>query len=160
MQIIPLRAALALVGALVGLGGFVAGASAHTLIRSGNVYDNGNQCVYNWTSQQHSYNSVIVRSLTDTPPFQFPTSNCTYRNDKPHGYLAARWESWKWGPNVGAWVLCGTQGWNYGGGYEMHVGRSTTGCGGGYYLLHAGAYVHNGGWLGGWLTTEYEWLWS
>jgi hypothetical protein len=160
MQTIPLRAALALLAALVSLAGFAAGAAAHTLIRSGNVYDNGNQCVHNWTAQQHSYNSVIVQSLTNTPPFHFPVSNCTYRNDKPNGYLAARWESWKWGPNVGAWVLCGTQGWNYGGGYELHVGRSTTGCGGGYYLLQGGAFVYNGGWLGGWLMTDYERLWS
>ena len=43
---------------------------------------------------------------------------------------------------------------------ELQVGRSTTGCGGGYYLLQGGAFVYNGGWVGGWLTTDYEWLWS
>ena len=46
----------------------------------------------------------------------FPLANCTYSNAKPSGYLAGRWESWKWGPNVGAWLVCGTQGWSYGGG--------------------------------------------
>jgi hypothetical protein len=76
------------------------------------------------------------------------------------GYLAGRWESWKWGQNVGAWLVCGTQGWNYGGGYELQVGRSTTGCGAGYYLLSGGTFVYNGGWLGGWINTDYEWLWS
>lgn len=159
MRKLPVRAVpalLPLLAVLVTAGG----AQAHSLVRSGNVYDSGAQCVYNWTAQAHSYNSVIVRSLTNTPPYQFPTANCTYRNSKPYGYLAGRWESWKWGANVGAWLVCGTQGWSYGGGYELAVGRSTTGCGGGYYLLQGGAYVNNGGWVGGWLTTEYEWLWS
>jgi hypothetical protein len=137
----------------------VMAATALGATNSGNVYDNGNQCVYNFTTQGSSFNSVLVRSLTNTPPYQFPVSNCTYRNSKPNGYLAGRWESWKWGPNVGAWVLCGTQGWNYGGGYELHVGRTTTGCGGGYYLVQGGAFVYNGGWVGGWLQTSYEWLW-
>jgi hypothetical protein len=159
MRKLSVRAALALLPALVSLAG-AGGAQAHTLINSGNVYDNGNQCVYNWTSQAHSYNAVIVRSLTNTPPYQFPVSNCTYRNSKPSGYLASRWESWKWGQNVGAWLVCGTQGWNYGGGYELQVGRSTTGCGAGYYLLSGGTFVYNGGWLGGWINTDYEWLWS
>lgn len=159
MRRLSARTALALLPALISLAG-AGGAQAHALINAGNVYDNGNQCVYNWTSQGHSYNAVVVRSLTDTPPWYFPPASCTYRNPKPSGYLAGRWDSWKWGPNVGAWILCGTQGWNYGGGYELDVGRSTTGCGGGYYLLQGGAYVYNGGWVGGWLTTDYEWLWS
>ncbi|MEO5575942.1 MAG: hypothetical protein ABIR67_06375 [Gaiellaceae bacterium] len=158
MQKVSVRGVLALLPVLAALAG-AGGVEAHTLVGSGNVYDNGNQCVYNWTSQAHSYNAVVVQSLTNTPPLQFPVSNCTYRNSKPNGYLAGRWQSWKWGSNVGAWVLCGTQGWNYGGGYELSVGRGTSGCGGGYYLLHGGAYVHNGGWLGGWITTNYEWLW-
>ena len=109
------RAVLALLPALASLAG-VGGAQAHSLINAGNVYDNGNQCVYNWTAQAHTYNSMLVRSLTDTPPYYFPMANCTYSNAKPAGYLAGRWESWKWGPNVGAWLVCGTQGWNYGGG--------------------------------------------
>lgn len=159
MRKLPVRAVPVLLSvlAVVVVAG---GAQAHSLVRSGNVYDNGAQCVYNWTAQAHSYNTVVVRSLTNTPPLQFPVANCTYRNSKPYGYLAGRWESWKWGPNVGAWLVCGTQGWSYGGGYELTVGRSTSGCGGGYYLLHGGAYVNNGGWVGGWLTTDYEWLWS
>jgi hypothetical protein len=159
MRKLSVWAALAFVSALASLAGAGA-AQAHALINAGNVYDNGNQCVYNATAQTHSFNSVIVQSLTNTPPFQFPVSNCTYRNSKPSGYLAGRWESWKWGQNVGAWLVCGTQGWNYGGGYELHVGRSTTGCGGGYYLLQGGAFVYNGGWVGGWLASGYEWLWS
>lgn len=159
MRTIPARPALVLLIGLAVLAG--AGlAQAHSLVTAGNVYDNGNQCVHNWTAQTHSHNSVVVQSLTNTPPFHFPLSNCTYRNSKPSGYLAGRWESWKWGPNVGAWIVCGTQGWSYGGGYTLSVGRSTTGCGGGYYLLQGGAFVHNGGWLGGWLATDYEWLWS
>ena len=159
MRKLSVRAALALLPALASLAG-AGGRRLTPLINSGSVYDSGNQCVENFTAQGHSYNSVIVRSLTNTPPFHFPVANCTYRNSKPNGYLAARWESWKWGPNVGAWLVCGTQGWNYGGGYELHVGRSTSGCGGGYYLLQGGAFVYNGSWLGGWLMTDYEWLWS
>ena len=159
MKKLSVRTVLALVPALAALAGG-GGAQAHSLVASGNVYDNGSQCVHNWTAQAHSYNSVVVRSLTNTPPFHFPLSNCTYSNAKPPGYLAGRWESWTWGPNVGAWLVCGTQGWNYGGGSELQVGRATTGCGGGYYLLQGGAYVYNGGWLGGWLMTDYEWLWS
>ncbi|HUP32669.1 MAG TPA: hypothetical protein VM184_06500 [Gaiellaceae bacterium] len=153
------RVAFVLAIAFASLAGFAGGAAAHTLANAGNVYDSGNQCVHSYTSQAHTYNSVIVQSLTNTPPYHFPVSNCTYRNSKPDGYLAARWDSWKWGSNVGAWVLCGSQGWNYGGGYELQVGRSTTGCGGGYYLVAGGTYVYNGGWVGGWLTTGYEWLW-
>lgn len=147
------------VGALFVVVAGVTAATALAATNAGNVYDNGNQCVYNFTSQGSSYNAVLVRSLTNTPPWHFPIANCTYRNAKPNGYLAGRWESWKWGPNVGAWVLCGTQGWNYGGGYELDVGRTTTGCGGGYYLVQGGAFVYNGGWVGGWLQTPYEWLW-
>lgn len=159
MRMLSVRAVLALIP-VVALLAVTGGAYAHTLMNMGNVYDNGNQCVRNHTSQLHSYNSVIVQSLTNTPPFHFPVTNCGYQNHKPNGYLAGRWQSLKWGPNVGAWIMCGTQGWNYGGGYELHVGRSTTGCGGGYYLLQGGAFVYNGGWLGGWLNTDYEWLWS
>ena len=91
MRNLSVRAALALVSALASLAG-AGGAQAHALINAGNVYDNGNQCVYNATAQTHSFNSVIVQSLTNTPPFHFPVSNCTYRNSKPSGYLAGRWE--------------------------------------------------------------------
>ena len=73
------RAALALLPVLAALAG-TGEARAHSLISSGNVYDNGNQCVYNWTAQAHSYNSMLVRSLTDTPPYYFPRANCTYNN--------------------------------------------------------------------------------
>ena len=111
MRKLSARAALALLPALASLAGAGAG-QAHSLINSGNVYDNGSQCVFNWTAQAHTYNSVVVRSLTDTPPLHFPISTCTYSNAKPNGYLAGRWQSWKWGPNVGAWLVCGTQGWN------------------------------------------------
>jgi hypothetical protein len=142
----------------VVLAGLVA-AVALGATSAGHVYDSGTQCVYNFTAQGSSYNSVTVRSLTDRPPWHFPAQICGYRNPKPDGYLAGRWESFKWGTNVNAWVLCGTQGWNYGGGYELNVGRGTTGCGGGYYFVRGGSYVYNGGWLGGWLATDYEWLW-
>ena len=149
--------ALALSLVVISLAG-VGSAQAHTVANAGNVYDTGNQCVYNWTSQTHTYNTVIVRSLTNTPPWHFPTANCTYRNAKPSGYLAGKWESWKWDANAWAWGICGTQGWVFGGGYELHVGRSTVGCGAGYYFVHGGAYVNNGGWVGGWLLTDYDWL--
>ena len=150
------RLAVAVVSAALAA---AAAAVAFGATNAGNVYDNGSQCVYNFTSQGSSYNAVLVRSLTDRPPWQFPVQVCTYRNSKPDCYLAGRWESWKWGPNVGAWLLCGTQGWNFGGGFELYVGRPTTGCGGGYYLVQGGAFVYNGGWVGGWLQTPYEWLW-
>ena len=46
MRKLSVRAGLALVPALASLAG-VGGAQAHSLINSGNVYDNGSQCVYN-----------------------------------------------------------------------------------------------------------------
>ena len=68
------RAALVLLPAHASRAG-AGGARAHSLINSGNVYDNASQCVYNFTAQAHSYNSVLVRSLTNTPPFHFPLSH-------------------------------------------------------------------------------------
>jgi hypothetical protein len=145
--------------AAVSLGCFVGGARAHSLIETGNIYDNGNQCVWGWTAQQHTYNSAITRSLTNEMPlFQLPSVSCSYDKPRPNGYLATRWESLKWGPNVGRWIMCGTQGFEYGGGSEHNIGRSTTGCGPGYYALVGSHYVYNGSWLGGHLVTGYEWL--
>ena len=145
--------------AVVSLLGVAAGARAHAQINSGSVYDSGNQCVWGWTAQQHQYNSAITRSLTnETPFFGWPRIPCHYRNSKPNGYLATRWESLKWGPNVGRWIMCGTQGYEYGGGYEHSIGRPTTGCGAGYYALVGSHFVYNGGWVGGHLVTDYEWL--
>jgi hypothetical protein len=144
---------------VVVLAGMAGGAGAHSLIEAGNIYDSGNQCVWGFTSQQHAYNSAITRSLTNEMPiFQLPRTACAYANPRPNGYLATRWESLKWGPNVGRWIMCGTQGFEYGGGSEHGIGRPTTGCGAGYYALVGSHYVYNGGWLGGHLVTGYEWL--
>lgn len=144
---------------VVSLAGFAAGARAHSLAASGDVYDNGNQCVWGWTSQGHDYNSAVTRSLTNEMPLlQLPRIACYYKKPRPNGYLATRWESLKWGPNVGRWIMCGTQGFEYGGGSEHQIGRPTTGCGAGYYALVGSHYVYNGGWLGGNLVTDYDWL--
>lgn len=153
----PHAATLGLVLA-VALSSFVSAAWAHTQANSGNVYDSGSQCVGNFTSRTHSRGDVQVTSTTNTPPWAFPTQQCTYSNSKPDGYLAARWELWKWGANVGAWVVCGTHGWSFGGGSSFSIGRTFTGCGPGYYGLQGAAFVYNGGWQGGWLWTGYEWL--
>lgn len=149
--------------AVVGLAALVAAAAAqaHTLIASGNVYDAGKQCVHNFTIQSHEHNSVQVQSLTDNiSPIDFPKMACGFKHPRPNGYLAGRWESFKWGPNVGAWILCGSMGWDYGGGWTFTVGRPTTGCGAGWYALAGYSYVYNGGWLGGGLATDYDWLWG
>jgi hypothetical protein len=139
----------------------VAAAYSHSLIASGNVYDGGKQCVYNFTVQRHDNNSVQVQSLTDSvSPINFPKMACGFKNPRPNGYLAGRWESFKWGPNVGAWILCGSMGWEYGGGWTFTLGRDTTGCGAGWYALAGYAYVYNGGWLGGGVVTDYDWLWG
>jgi hypothetical protein len=53
--------------------------------------------------------------------------------------------------------MCGTQGFEYGGGVTFTVGRNVTGCGSGYYFLWGGSFVYNGGWKGGWVATNYEW---
>jgi hypothetical protein len=147
-----LTAVSVVVGALAGT------ASAHALQNVGAVYDNGSQCVRNHTFQDHSFNAVIVTSLTDHSFWFFPPQNCTYSNPKPDGYLAAMWTSYKWGFNANAWLVCGTQGYEFGGGESLHVGRGTTGCGAGWYGVMGAAYVYNDGWRGGSLWTGYEWL--
>jgi hypothetical protein len=140
----------------------IAGAAwGHVLLASGHVYDGGKQCVRNITAQRHDHNSVEVQSLTDSiSPINFPDVACGYKFSRPNGYLAGRWESMKWGQNVGAWILCGSMGWNYGGGWTFTVGRDTTGCGAGWYALIGYAYVSNGAWVGGGLVTDYDWLWG
>lgn len=142
---------------LVALAAFAGGARAHSQIASGAVYDGGKLCVTNITVQGHSYNSVEVRSTTDSV-YYLPSVPCGYKFPRPNGYLAARWESYKWSYNQNAWIMCGTQGYEYGGGDRFTVGRPTTGCGPAWYALLGAAYVYNGGWFGGSLVTNYDWL--
>jgi hypothetical protein len=141
---------------LVSAASFAGTASADQWA-GGNVYDDGNQCVGNTTILLRTHNSVQTTSTTNSH-FYFPTIACHYSNPRPNGYIAGRWESMKWGPNAGAWLMCGTQGFEYGGGTTFTVGRTTTGCGSGYYFLWGGSFVYNGGWKGGWVNTAYEWF--
>ena len=142
--------------ALVAAVSFAIGAASALAdgLLSGTVYDNGSQCVENQTFMSRTYNSARVTSLTDSWIY-FPPLACTY--NKPMGTLAARWESHKWGPNAQAWLLCGSQGWEFGNGTSFAVGRNVTGCGDGYYYVLGGTYVWNGGWVGGWLWHDYRW---
>jgi hypothetical protein len=151
------RAATVVGAIVVGLAAFVSAAQAHAQIASGTVYDSGKLCVRNITIQGHNYNSVEVGSATDSV-FYLPPMSCGYKFARPQGYLAARWESYKWSYVKNAWIMCGTQGYEYGGGDRFVLGRHTTGCGPAWYAMAGLTYVYNGGWFGGALVTDYEWL--
>lgn len=133
------------------------GSAAYAASTSGHVYDDWYQCVWNHTYQGGSYNEVQLRSTTSTHWF-YADQRCAYNHGKPDGYLAAMWAQYKWSFNQNTWLLCGSQGYNYGGGDSLTVGRHVSRCGSGWYIIGGGTYVYNGGWLGGWLWTDYEWF--
>ena len=152
------KLALAVAAAVVAVGSFTGATVAWAGFNGGAVYDTGNQCVYNQTWMNAGWNQVSTLSLTDEPWFGFPNQNCTYENHKPGGYLASYWEYYIWLPVSQAWVVCGRQGWEYGGGARHDMGRGTTGCGDGWYHMWGGSFVYNGGWRGGWVLINTEWL--
>lgn len=141
--------------ALVAAAAFAGGAKADFWL-SGTVYDGGEVCVLNNTTMQTGYAAVTVQSTTNQGPFQLPNYSCAYRRSVPYPYLAAMWQTYKyvWNP-YGNWALCGQQGWEYGSGDRMTVGRGLNGCGSAWYFIQGGTYVRNGDtFYGGWLWPQ------
>lgn len=142
-----------LLAAVISALSFGAGTASANFWLSGDVFDNGTICVGNITAMQQSYASVQVNSKTNYA-YGRPSYNCSYNRSVPSGYLAAMWQTYKyvWNP-YGNWALCGQQGWDFGGGTSMVVGRGLNGCGSAWYFIQGGTYVKNGdAWLGGWLS--------
>jgi hypothetical protein len=91
--------------------------------------------------------------------------DCAQQWGRPRGYVAARWETYKWlvGP-INDWAICrATNGWTYNTEDNIYmvqsavmepVGVDRPPCGAGtYYVVGCGA-INNNGWHGGCVMTD------
>jgi hypothetical protein len=140
----------------------VGAASGHAIYQGGDTYTASDTCVTTNAAIDHGaygwgYAAVGVESSTTL----FWSIPCGWFLDRPPGYLAVKWELYKW--NGSAWQLCNYIGWEYNGSTTSHLSREKelagyNICGYAYYGVFGGGYTYNGGWKGGWQWASYHYL--
>lgn len=143
----------------------ISSAEAHTISRSGNVFDEGpspgNHRVWarsllghpNYVeSEMRSYHYWCYTGCDD------PRNWAWYGYDLGPGKLALRMTLWKW--TGSQWAVCADTDWMYNSstGWRM-LSQGWAGlCGNAYYGNNTGAFAYIGRWIGGYMWSGDQWL--
>lgn len=139
-------------------------AAAHYVYQKGTVATYGSgACVQARAEVSHGsgggYTKADVESTRTT---SYGNISCIEPNPKPAGYLATRYDFYKWDSSAGHWKVCRTADWYYSkaqtGQYSIYTDFGVSPpCGHGYYGSTAYSYVKdNNTWYGGSIWSGYH----
>lgn len=140
-------------------------ASAHYVYQQGYVYARGD-CTQVRSEISHGsgggYSRSDVRAKQDLDTAAGKL-NCFARLARPAGYLAVRYDLYRWSARSNKWYVCAQSSWHYNKknsySYAIATNHGTrTLCGDGYYGTMSYGHQYNDGWKGGALWSGYHHL--
>jgi hypothetical protein len=139
-------------------------AEAHTVYNNGYVYASSTNCTWSRADKSHGTGGGQHYAFTRSKYALYTTRgdlHCGRRWDRPPGYIAARYNNYKWSGQ--RWQVCTHTSYRYNPQtrhyHQVRVNSGTRPpCGRGHYGTTAFSYVNNGGWYGGTMWSGYHYL--
>lgn len=123
-----------------------------------------------WGESELSHDSDIAKAgyisprtaLNFAAQSPFGTYSCALDHQAAPGYLAVKWQYYKYNSTYKTWGRCDYSPWYYNRvqahGVRVYWRYRTPPCGTGYYRVRSSHYLYNGDWHGGALNSPYHWM--